>query len=62
MNIAFVEMNPFPMRLLQNRRTVHLEKLKAELRELEKIRVEYVKDREEHKELIAVLSEDEEET
>ncbi|XP_051875255.1 TBC1 domain family member 2A isoform X2 [Pristis pectinata] len=61
MNIAFVEMNPFPMRLLRNRRTVHLEKLKAELRELERIRVEYVKDREEHKELIGVVSEDEEE-
>ncbi|XP_072904655.1 TBC1 domain family member 2A isoform X2 [Hemitrygon akajei] len=61
MNIAFVEMNPFPMRLLRNRRTAHLEKLKAELRELEKIRAEYVKEREEHKDLI-VVSEDEEET
>ncbi|XP_069778866.1 TBC1 domain family member 2A isoform X8 [Narcine bancroftii] len=62
MNIAFNEMNPFPMRLLRNRRAAHLEKFRAELRELEKIQVEYVKERDEHKELLGVASEDEEET
>ncbi|XP_078070086.1 TBC1 domain family member 2A isoform X2 [Mustelus asterias] len=62
MNIAFVEMNPFPLKLLQNRRTVHLEKLKAELSELESIREAYVKEKVEQKVSIDGASEDEEET
>ncbi|XP_067839645.1 TBC1 domain family member 2A [Heptranchias perlo] len=61
MNIAFVEMNPFPMRLLRNRRAAHLEKLNAELSELERIREAYVKERVEQKDSIGG-SEDEEET
>ncbi|XP_067886706.1 TBC1 domain family member 2A isoform X1 [Heterodontus francisci] len=62
MNIAFVEMNPFPLRLLQNRRATHLEKLNAELSELERIREAYVKERVEQKDRIDGISEDEEET
>ncbi|XP_072373466.1 TBC1 domain family member 2A isoform X2 [Scyliorhinus torazame] len=62
MNIAFEEMNPFPLRLLQNRRTVHLEKLKAELRELESIREAYVNERVEQKVTIDGASEDEDES
>ncbi|XP_051935701.1 TBC1 domain family member 2A isoform X2 [Hippocampus zosterae] len=33
--MAFVDMNPFPGRLLKNRRLLHLERLRGELRELE---------------------------
>ncbi|XP_041042605.1 TBC1 domain family member 2A isoform X3 [Carcharodon carcharias] len=62
MNIAFVEMNPFPLKLLQNRRTAHLEKLNAELSELERIREAYVKERVEQKVTIDGASEDEDET
>uniref|UniRef100_UPI00398F6866 TBC1 domain family member 2A isoform X1 n=1 Tax=Pristiophorus japonicus TaxID=55135 RepID=UPI00398F6866 len=62
MNIAFVEMNPFPLRLLQNRRAAHLEKLNAELSELERIREAYVNERVEQKDSIGGVSEDEEET
>ncbi|XP_068089813.1 TBC1 domain family member 2A isoform X2 [Hyperolius riggenbachi] len=47
MNIAFNEMNPFPMKLVRNRRAMHMEKFKAELSELEKIKQEYCKQREE---------------
>ncbi|XP_038660038.1 TBC1 domain family member 2A [Scyliorhinus canicula] len=62
MYIAFEEMNPFPLRLLQNRRTVHLEKLKAELRELESIREAYVSERVEQEVTIDGTSEDEDES
>ncbi|XP_078385665.1 TBC1 domain family member 2A isoform X2 [Cetorhinus maximus] len=62
MNIAFVEMNPFPLKLLRNRRTAHLEKLNAELSELERIREAYVKERVEQKVTIDGASEDEDET
>ncbi|XP_053559207.1 TBC1 domain family member 2A [Bombina bombina] len=64
MNIAFNEMNPFPMKLLKNRRAAHLEKFKAELAELEQIKQEYVlsKKVEGKKDLDIGLSEDEEET
>ncbi|XP_056425767.1 TBC1 domain family member 2A isoform X2 [Hyla sarda] len=47
MNIAFNEMNPFPMRLVKNRRAAHMEKFKAELAELENLKQEYVKSKEE---------------
>ncbi|KAM4051451.1 TBC1 domain family member 2A isoform 3-T4 [Anomaloglossus baeobatrachus] len=43
MNIAFNELNPFPMKLVRNRRVAHMEKFKAELVELENIKREYVK-------------------
>ncbi|XP_075706125.1 TBC1 domain family member 2A [Rhinoderma darwinii] len=47
MNIAFNEMNPFPMKLVRNRRAAHMEKFKAELVELENIKQAYVKSKEE---------------
>ncbi|XP_072553752.1 TBC1 domain family member 2A isoform X1 [Paramormyrops kingsleyae] len=41
-NIAFNELNPFPMRLLRSRRAQHLERLQVELRELELLQQELV--------------------
>lgn len=63
MNIAFSDMNPFPMKLLQNRRGVHRLKLEAELRELERIKAQYVREQAEHMagHLDGTVSEDEEE-
>ncbi|XP_060125045.1 TBC1 domain family member 2A isoform X2 [Zootoca vivipara] len=48
MNIAFSDMNPFPMKVLQNRRRVYRLKLESEMRELEQIKVEYMKEQAEH--------------
>ncbi|XP_063776119.1 TBC1 domain family member 2A [Pseudophryne corroboree] len=64
MNIAFNEMNPFPMKLVRNRRVAHMEKFKAELAELEKIKQEYVKKNEKlgSADIDMVVSEDEEDT
>ncbi|NWV43553.1 TBD2A protein, partial [Grantiella picta] len=45
MNIAFNDLNPFPMKLLRNRRSTHREELEAELCELEQIKAAYVKER-----------------
>lgn len=45
MNIAFNDMNPFPMRQLQQLRTAHRERLEAELRELEQFKAEYLETR-----------------
>uniref|UniRef100_A0A4W3HFD3 TBC1 domain family member 2B n=1 Tax=Callorhinchus milii TaxID=7868 RepID=A0A4W3HFD3_CALMI len=45
-NMAFTGMNPFPMRLIQNRRAFHLEKVRLELRELEAIRQDFLRERE----------------
>nr|XP_033774031.1 TBC1 domain family member 2A [Geotrypetes seraphini] len=63
MNIAFNEMNPFPMKQLQKWRAMHMKKLKAELNELERIKEEYMKEKEDSgtKPLGEVMSEDEEE-
>ncbi|XP_072847998.2 TBC1 domain family member 2A isoform X1 [Pogona vitticeps] len=60
MNIAFSDMNPFPMKLLQNRRGEYRLKLEAELKELERIKAQYVR---EHvtSQLDGAVSEDEEE-
>ncbi|NXN11010.1 TBD2A protein, partial [Indicator maculatus] len=49
MNIAFNDLNPFPMKVLRNRRSVHREELEAELRELEQIKAAYVKERAEQR-------------
>ncbi|KAI2657062.1 TBC1 domain family member 2A [Labeo rohita] len=62
-SIAFNDMNPLPMKLLQNRRAAHLERLHAEIKELENLRKAY---KAEHvqckdKELDTLASEDEEE-
>lgn len=39
--IAFNDMNPLPMKLLQNRRSVHMERLHAEIKELENLQKAY---------------------
>ncbi|XP_054649054.1 TBC1 domain family member 2A [Dunckerocampus dactyliophorus] len=63
MGIAFGDMNPFPGRLLRNRRAFHLERLQAELRELEEQQrtFEAVSGERKDKELDNTASEDEEE-
>nr|XP_057920000.1 TBC1 domain family member 2A [Doryrhamphus excisus] len=63
MGIAFGDMNPFPGRLLRNRRAFHLERLQAELRELEEQQrtFEAVCGERKDKELDNTASEDEEE-
>lgn len=45
MNIAFNDMNPFPMKQLRQLRTVHRERLEAELHELERLKAEYLETR-----------------
>ncbi|KAM8733150.1 TBC1 domain family member 2A isoform 1-T2 [Acanthopagrus schlegelii] len=62
-SIAFSDMNPFPGRLLRNRRALHLDRLQGELQELEEQQREFVKESSEHKdkELDTLVSEDEEE-
>ncbi|XP_015415975.1 PREDICTED: TBC1 domain family member 2A isoform X3 [Myotis davidii] len=45
MSIAFNDMNPFPMKQLQQLRAVHRERLEAELRELEQFKAEYLETR-----------------
>ncbi|XP_074505592.1 TBC1 domain family member 2A isoform X2 [Sebastes fasciatus] len=62
-SIAFNDMNPFPGRLLRNRRVLHLERLQGELRELEEQQKEFVSESAERKdkELDTMVSEDDEE-
>lgn len=45
MNIAFNDMNPFPMKQLRQLRTAHRERLEAELHELERLKAEYLETR-----------------
>lgn len=63
MSIAFSDMNPFPMKLLQNRRGVHRLKVEADLRELEQLKAQYMKEQAEHaaSQLDGAASEEEEE-
>ncbi|XP_078145251.1 TBC1 domain family member 2A isoform X2 [Centroberyx gerrardi] len=62
-SIAFNDMNPFPGRLLRNRRAVHLERLQGELRELEEQQREFETESAERKdkELDTMVSEDDDE-
>ncbi|KAM7418254.1 hypothetical protein PAMA_017756 [Pampus argenteus] len=62
-SIAFTVMNPFPGRLLRNRRALHLERLQGELRELEEQQRDFVTESVEckDKELDAMISEDDDE-
>ncbi|CAL8357953.1 unnamed protein product [Merluccius merluccius] len=62
-SIAFGVMNPFPARTVRNRRAVHLERLQAELRELEEQQKEFVSDSavRKDKDLDTMVSEDDEE-
>ncbi|XP_053889187.1 TBC1 domain family member 2A isoform X2 [Malaclemys terrapin pileata] len=63
MSIAFNDMNPFPMKVLRNRRATHREELEAELSELERIKAQYVKEQAEQVawHLDGAVSEEEEE-
>lgn len=56
-------MNPFPGRLLRNRRALHLERLQGELQELEKQQRAFVMEHAERKDkdLDTMVSEDDEE-
>ncbi|XP_008573399.1 PREDICTED: TBC1 domain family member 2A isoform X1 [Galeopterus variegatus] len=45
MNIAFNDMNPFPMKQLRQLRRVHRQRLEAELWELERLKAEYMERR-----------------
>ncbi|XP_053175040.1 TBC1 domain family member 2B isoform X1 [Scomber japonicus] len=60
MNMAFVDMNPFPMRQIQNRRSFHLEKVRLELTELEAIRQTFLRERETSQDGRTFVSDDEE--
>ncbi|XP_040030783.1 TBC1 domain family member 2A isoform X3 [Gasterosteus aculeatus] len=61
--IAFSDMNPFPGRLLRNRRAFHLSRLEAELRELAEQQREFISESAERRDkvLAVAASEDEEE-
>ncbi|GAA6093026.1 TBC1 domain family member 2A [Tachysurus ichikawai] len=60
-SIAFWDLNPFRMKHVKNRRAVHLQRLQAELRELEKLQKEYSAENSQRKDNIMDLipSEDE---
>ncbi|XP_072526914.1 TBC1 domain family member 2B [Salminus brasiliensis] len=60
MNMAFVDMNPFPLRQILNRRTFHLEKVRLELTELEAIRQTFLRERETSQNGRTLISDDEE--
>ncbi|KAI1904455.1 hypothetical protein AGOR_G00005820 [Albula goreensis] len=60
MSIAFVDMNPFPLRQIQNRRTYHLERVRLELTELEAIRQTFLRERETDPDSRTLISDDEE--
>ncbi|XP_068595450.1 TBC1 domain family member 2B [Brachionichthys hirsutus] len=60
MNVAFVDMNPFPMRQIHNRRAFHLEKVRLELTELEAIRQTFLRERETSQDRRSFVSDDEE--
>ncbi|XP_030223759.1 TBC1 domain family member 2A [Gadus morhua] len=62
-SIAFTMMNPFPGRILRNRRAAHLERLQGEMRELEEQQKEFISECpvQKDKDLDTLLSEDEEE-
>lgn len=61
MSVAFVDMNPFPMRQIQNRRAFHLEKVRLELTELEAIRQTFLRERETSQDRRSFVSDDDEE-
>lgn len=62
-SIAFNDMNPLRMRLIQNRRAAHLERLHAEIKELENLQKAYKAERVHYKDkkLDSLASDDEEE-
>ncbi|XP_017341585.2 TBC1 domain family member 2A isoform X1 [Ictalurus punctatus] len=54
-SIAFLDLNPFRMKHVRNRHAVHLQRLKAELRELEKLQKEYSSENSQRKDSILDL-------
>ncbi|XP_072003838.1 TBC1 domain family member 2B isoform X2 [Engystomops pustulosus] len=58
--VAFVDMNPFPLRQIRNRRTYHLEKVRLELSELDAIRADFIREREINPERRDLISDDDE--
>ncbi|XP_026094952.1 TBC1 domain family member 2B-like isoform X2 [Carassius auratus] len=62
MSLAFVDMNPFPLRQIQNRRTFHLEKVRLELTELEAIRQTFLRERDNTLDGRTLISDDEEDS
>ncbi|RXN39472.1 TBC1 domain family member 2B-like isoform X1 [Labeo rohita] len=62
MSMAFVDMNPFPLRQIQNRRTFHLEKVRLELTELEAIRQTFLRERDTTLDGRTLISDDEEDS
>ncbi|KAM5170900.1 TBC1 domain family member 2B isoform 2-T3 [Mantella aurantiaca] len=61
-NIAFVDMNPFPLRQIRNRRAFHLERVRLELSELEAIRADFIRERETNPERRDLISDDDEDS
>ncbi|XP_056428859.1 TBC1 domain family member 2B isoform X2 [Hyla sarda] len=59
-NMAFVDMNPFPLRQIRNRRAYHLEKVRLELSELDAIRADFIRERETNPERRDLISDDDE--
>ncbi|XP_056120896.1 TBC1 domain family member 2B [Rhinichthys klamathensis goyatoka] len=62
MSMAFVDMNPFPLRQIQNRRTFHLEKVRLELTELEAIRQTFLRERDTTLDGRTLISDDDEDS
>ncbi|KAJ8333646.1 hypothetical protein SKAU_G00409650 [Synaphobranchus kaupii] len=60
MALAFQGMNSFPLRLIRNRQTFHLERVRLELTELEAIRQTFLRERETMLHDRALLSDDDE--
>lgn len=60
-SIAFWDLNPFPMKHVRNRRAAHLQRLRTELCELEKLQKEYSSENNQRKDntLDLIPSEDE---
>ncbi|NXC17602.1 TBD2B protein, partial [Corythaeola cristata] len=61
-NIAFGDLNPFPLRQIRNRRAYHLEKVRLELTELEAIREDFLRERDTCVEKRDLISDDEEDS
>uniref|UniRef100_A0A8C5M0K0 TBC1 domain family member 2B n=1 Tax=Leptobrachium leishanense TaxID=445787 RepID=A0A8C5M0K0_9ANUR len=59
-NMAFLHMNPFPLRQIRNRRALHLEKVRLELSELDAIRADFIRERETNPERRDLISDDDE--
>ncbi|KAJ8247686.1 hypothetical protein GJAV_G00249100 [Gymnothorax javanicus] len=60
MGMAYQGMNPFPLRLIRNRRAFHLERVRFELSELDALRQTFLMERETTQQERVLLSDDEE--